>query len=217
MKRLEREVYDPALVSAMLDEMNILNLGMNDEDGTPYIVPLSFGYEMAGSSLVIYFHCRKDGKKVDLLRKDPRVCAEFSIFNDFPDKRYKGHYHDYRSVIAKGKAELISYEDDPVLWERGYDLLYTCNHRDIKPLSERKAVPAMYIGVIRCPFENVTAKSEFPIRSREDVPFVNVYERETDEKPFDLSDIISDRRARQEKGETGIKRTDAMSSIPRYD
>ncbi|MFR6154129.1 MAG: hypothetical protein ACLUJI_05460 [Faecalibacillus faecis] len=45
----------------------------------------------------------KIGKKVELIKKDSRVCVEFSIFNDFPDKKYKGHGHDYRCVITKGK------------------------------------------------------------------------------------------------------------------
>ena len=64
---------------------------------------MSFGFEMTDTHLNVYTHFMKVGKKVELLKKDPRVCIEFSIFNDFPDKKYKGHYHDYRSVIAKGK------------------------------------------------------------------------------------------------------------------
>ena len=47
--------------------------------------------------------------------------------------------------------------------------------------------------------KDVTAKSEFPLRSVEDVPFLNVYEQEDDEVPFDISDIIADRKARRDK------------------
>ena len=170
MLRFEREVYQPHLIKAMLDEMMIVNVGINDEDGVPYVVPLSFGFEMTDENL-----------------------------NDFPDRKYKGHVHDFRSVIAKGTIRLLNYDDDPVLWEKGYNLLYTCNNREIKPLSSRKTVPNMYIGVITCPLSQVTAKSEFPIRTVEDVPFINVYEMEDDDTPFDLSDIIQDRRERMKK------------------
>ncbi|WP_276931992.1 hypothetical protein [Dubosiella newyorkensis] len=31
----------------------------------------------------------KIGKKIDLLKKDARVCLEFSAFNDFPDRLIK--------------------------------------------------------------------------------------------------------------------------------
>ena len=193
MRRFEREVVDHKLIEAMLKEMNIANIGMNDEDGYPYVVPTNFGFEMTDTHLNIYTHFMKVGKKVDLLKKDPRVCVEFSIFNDFPDKKYKGHYHDYRSVIAKGKMKMLDYKDDPETWEKGHNFLYTCNHREIKPLSERKVVPGIYIGVIECDLKDVTAKSEFPLRTVEDVPFLN------DEIPFDISDIIADRKARMNK------------------
>ena len=33
MRRFEREVVDYELIKAMLKEMNIANIGMNDEDG----------------------------------------------------------------------------------------------------------------------------------------------------------------------------------------
>ena len=45
MRRFEREVVDYKLIEAMLQEMNIINVGMNDEDGFPYVVPMSFGFE----------------------------------------------------------------------------------------------------------------------------------------------------------------------------
>lgn len=194
MFRFEREVKEKELIAAMLDQIQILNLGMNDVDGYPYVVPISYGYEMKEDKLIVYTHFTKKGKKVDLLKRDPHVSLTFSIFNDFPDKKYKGHYHDYRSVMAKGIMRMIEYKDDPIEWEKGYNLMYTCNHREIKPLSDRKVIPVMYIGVITCDMKDVTAKSEFPLRKVEDVPFINVYDMPDDETPFDISDIIKKRR-----------------------
>ena len=194
MIHYEREVVDHKLIEAMLKEMTIVNIGINDEDGYPYVVPTNFGFEMENNKLIVYIHCMKAGKKVNLMKKDPRVCLEFSMFNDFPDRPYKGHYHDYRSVIAKGEVVLYTYKDNPEIWEKGYNLMYTCNHRDIKPLKDRPAVPNMYIGVITCDMNNVTAKSEFPIRTVDDVPFINVYDMEEDTIPFDISDIIANRK-----------------------
>ena len=52
----------------------------------------------------------------------------------------------------------------------------------------------MYIGKITCPLSKVTAKSEFPIRTKEDIPFINVYDMPDDEQPFDISDIIAQRK-----------------------
>ena len=62
MRRFEREVVDYELIKAMLKEMNIANIGMNDEDGYPYVVPTNFGFEMTDTHLNIYTHFMKVGK-----------------------------------------------------------------------------------------------------------------------------------------------------------
>ena len=199
MIHFEREVVDYKLMNEMLKMFDTVHIAMNDNDGYPYVLPISYGYELTDTELTVFIHFMKKGKKVELFKNNPKVALAFSDFNDFPDRKYKGHYHDYRSVLAKGIITLLEYKDDPELWEKGYNLLYTCNNRDIKPLSDRKVIPNMYIGVIRCPLETVTAKSEFPLRTIEDVPFMNVYEKELDDTPFDISDIIQDRKARMKK------------------
>lgn len=197
MRRYEREVTDPALIKAMLDLFDEVTVGINDTDGFPYLVPLNFGYEMSDTELDVVTHCAKEGKKVDLMKRDNRVCLSFSLFNDFPEFRYKGHHHDYRSVTAKGRIELIAYEDNPELWEKFYNLMYTCNHREIKPLAERKVIPPLYMGIIRCDLKDVTAKSEFPLRKVEDVPFMDVKNLPMDTTPFDIRDLIEAHRPKK--------------------
>lgn len=46
----------------------------------PYVVPLSYGYELKEDSLVLYFHCAKEGRKLNILRCNDKVC--FTIFNE---------------------------------------------------------------------------------------------------------------------------------------
>ena len=196
MLRYDREVTDHQLIFDMLKLFHQVNMGLHDEDGYPYVVPLNFGYEMDEDNLYVYVHFSKKGHKLDLMRKDNRVCLAFNAFHDFPDRKWKGHVHDYRSVIAKGTIEVLDGKEDYETFETGYNLLYTCNNRDIKPLSKRPALPPMYIGKITCPLSMVSAKSEFPIRCKEDVPFIDVYQMPDDDQPFDLSDIIAKRKRR---------------------
>ena len=47
---------------------------MADEAG-PYIVPLNFGF----SDDSLYFHSAHKGRKIDILKKNPRVCFEFDL------------------------------------------------------------------------------------------------------------------------------------------
>lgn len=194
MLHFEREVTEIELIEAMLNQFHHVNLGLHDTDGYPYVVPVNFGFEIIEDKLYVYTHFMKKGHKLDLMRNNPKVCLEFSMFHDFPDRPYKGHRHDYRSVIAKGEIQIIDAKEDYETFKKGYNLLYTCNNREIKPLESRKTLPAMYIGLIICDMKNVTAKSEFPLRKVEDVPFLNVYEMPEDLEPFDISDIIEKRK-----------------------
>ncbi len=190
MIHFERQVIDPVLINEMLKLFDHVNVGMNDQDGVPYVVPTNFGYEMDDTTLRVYLHMMKHGKKVTLLQQDARVCLTWSLFNDFPYHPYKGHRHDYRSVIAKGILHFYDGNDDYEIFKKGYDLLYTCNQREIVPLESRKSIPNMYICEVVCSLKDVTAKSEFPLRTIEDVPMLDVYSAEEDHTPFDLTDII---------------------------
>jgi nitroimidazol reductase NimA-like FMN-containing flavoprotein (pyridoxamine 5'-phosphate oxidase superfamily) len=43
------------------------------DGGDPYVVPVSFGYD--GDS--VYFHSAREGKKIDVIAANPRVCVQF--------------------------------------------------------------------------------------------------------------------------------------------
>ena len=180
MRRKDREVTDPLLIEAMLEQFNTVHLGLYDDD-FPYVVPVNYGFEMKNDKIFFYLHCAKQGKKIDLIKKNPKVCLTMSMFNDFPDHMYKNYRHDYRSVIARGHAKLIDASEDYETFQHGYNLLYTCNNREIVPLESRKVIPNIYICQIECDMKDVTAKSEFPLKTKEDVPFIDVYHIE-DEK-----------------------------------
>ena len=72
-------------------------------------------------------------------------------------------------------------------------MLMTCNDRTMEPLAEHR-VPAMYMLKISCPMDQVTDKSGFPLRTVEDVPFVDVYSVPEDNAPFDIRAIIAKRK-----------------------
>nr|WP_276925443.1 hypothetical protein [Faecalibaculum rodentium] len=126
------------------------------------------------------------------MRKDPRCTLQFHAFRDFPDRTYKVHKHDCRSVTAKGTIEILDRAKAFEAFGHVHEMLMTCNGRTMKPLAEHR-VPAMYMLKITCPMDQVTDKSEFPLRTVEDVPFVDVYSMPEDNTPFDIRDIIAKR------------------------
>ncbi len=95
MRKSEREIADVHEKFAALLRCGYMTLAVEGE-GAPYCVPLNFGAELAGNTLVLYFHCAREGKKLDLLRKNPRV--GFSAANML------------RSVCGTGRAEILEDE-----------------------------------------------------------------------------------------------------------
>jgi nitroimidazol reductase NimA-like FMN-containing flavoprotein (pyridoxamine 5'-phosphate oxidase superfamily) len=69
MRRAEKEVADPAWCRSVLGEAPHLVLALND-DGTPYAVPLCVAVAEDGR---IYLHMAAAGRKLDLVRSDPRA------------------------------------------------------------------------------------------------------------------------------------------------
>jgi uncharacterized protein len=116
MRRQDREITDRELVEDILRRGNVLYLAMCDGD-TPYVLPLSYGYD--GEAL--WIHSAVAGRKVDVLRRAPRV--GFAISPDQELIRGEvscGWSFRYRSVIGEGVVEFVDTPDEQV---RGLDAL----------------------------------------------------------------------------------------------
>ncbi len=78
-------------------------LALSGDGGYPYAVPISYCYD--GSRL--YFHCAKEGHKLDAIRREPR--ASFCVIDQ--DQVVPEEYTTYfRSVIVFGRVTVL--EDD---------------------------------------------------------------------------------------------------------
>jgi nitroimidazol reductase NimA-like FMN-containing flavoprotein (pyridoxamine 5'-phosphate oxidase superfamily) len=72
MRRKDKEITDRQLISDIISKCQVCRLGLACNH-TPYIVPVSFGYD--GDA--IYFHTAKEGKKIDYIAANSSVCFEF--------------------------------------------------------------------------------------------------------------------------------------------
>jgi uncharacterized protein len=73
MRRKEKEIIDAAEIDRVIMEAEVCRLGFAS-GGEPYIVPMNFGYDHGNRRL--YFHSAKEGRKIDALRLESRVCFE---------------------------------------------------------------------------------------------------------------------------------------------
>ena len=73
MRRTDREIKDPNTIWAILRSLPAGHLAMNDA-GKPYGVTMNYLAEPGpDGSAVLYFHGAKEGRKAEILARDPHV------------------------------------------------------------------------------------------------------------------------------------------------
>ncbi len=106
MRRSDREVTEFGAIVDILNRAETIRLGLHDEP-YPYVVPLSFGFEVDGEAITIYFHGAKEGLKHELIAKDPNACIEADVFHRYTE--VPGSVTtEYESVIGFGRCELVA-------------------------------------------------------------------------------------------------------------
>ena len=153
MRKSQREIKDANEVVNVLARCQTIRLGLYDEK-FPYVVPLSFGLEQADGKLFVYFHCAKEGKKVNLIAKNNAVCFEADILNGYV-KTERSATADYQSVIGYGYAERI-FGDEAV---HGIELLM--EHCGFGGFSAKDCVLTDIVAVYKISVETITGKSRF--------------------------------------------------------
>ena len=72
MRRSDREITDRNEILQVMERCDVCRLALNDGE-YPYILPLNFGMEQAGEQIILYFHGATEGKKLNLIARDPRA------------------------------------------------------------------------------------------------------------------------------------------------
>lgn len=186
MVRYERYLYKPEILTAILDLCDIVHVGFQDVNNA-YILPMCFAYEATEESLNIFIHTSKEGYKMKLIERNPRVCCSFAEWRSFPDRPYRNHIHDFRSVVAFGEMHLIDPVTEAEYVERGMKALLAKSNRT--ECHNPKGMGSVNMYVVTCKWENVTGKSEIPVRTPEDVPFVDFYNVESNDEPYYDEDL----------------------------
>jgi uncharacterized protein len=106
VRRADREITDRSDLVEILcaGRYAVLSMCRDDE---PYIVTLSFGYDAGKQAL--YFHCAREGLKLDFIRSNPLVCG--TVIEDCG--YIQGECaHAYRSVVFRGEMHVVEALDE---------------------------------------------------------------------------------------------------------
>lgn len=112
MRRKDREITDISKIYDIISKCHCCRVGFND-GGEVYIVPLNFGFVSSDDGDTFYFHGAGEGRKIDLIKKNP--CVGFEL-----DRNYKlheadiacGHSARFQSVIGNGVISIVTDQEE---------------------------------------------------------------------------------------------------------
>lgn len=120
------------------------------EDGSPYCIAVS--HALVGND--IYFHCAREGHKIDNIVRDSRVCfSAVGKTNILPEK----FTVEYESAVAFGRAEFLEEREEKLSAILKICEKYTPQQMENAEVYARKEIDAMHICRIR--IEHITGKA----------------------------------------------------------
>jgi hypothetical protein len=146
-----QDITDMEQMESIIRRCQICHVGMVDGN-RPYVLAFNFGYE----DQTIWLHTAQEGKKIDVLRRNNRVCIEF----DTDHKLFARHEKvacswrlAYRSVIVHGEALFVDDYEEKM---KGLNIMMkNYSNREFK--YSRPAVDN--IRMIKVPVASITGRS----------------------------------------------------------
>lgn len=106
MRRKDKEIKGFGQLEQILKREKVCRIALSDKE-TPYLVPLSYGY----ADKTLYFHSAVEGKKIEILNTNPKLCFEVeSNLDVVADDLACKWGMKFETVIGFGSAEFI---DEP--------------------------------------------------------------------------------------------------------
>ena len=101
MRRKDKEITDKEKMKGILEAAKYVTIAMCMDD-SPYLVTLSHGYDRKRNC--IYFHCAKEGKKIEFLKANNEVWGQ--ALNDLGYLNGKCN-HLFQTVQFSGKVTFL--------------------------------------------------------------------------------------------------------------
>jgi len=146
-----KDINELRKLEDIISNCKVCRVGMVDVDD-PYVLAMNFGYE----DQTVWLHCAKEGKKVDILKRNNKVCLEF----DTDHKLFSRHEHvacswrmAYRSVLIRGNALFVEDYDEKI---KGLNI-FMKNYSDREFEYSKPSVDNILI--IKIPIESITGRS----------------------------------------------------------
>jgi len=113
MRKKEREITNFKEIEEIIEKSDVCRIALSN-DNIPYIVTMNFGYKR-GDNPALFFHCAREGKKIDIIKRNNTVCFQMDIDHELV-KANMGCQCSmlYRSVVGMGKISFITKKEDKI-------------------------------------------------------------------------------------------------------
>jgi uncharacterized protein len=106
MRRQDRQLSESGEIEKIIAKADVCRIALADNND-PYIVTMNFGYS-GGENGCFYFHCAKEGRKLEMIRKNSHVCFEL----DTDHELYSGEMGcdwgmKFSSVVGYGNISIV--------------------------------------------------------------------------------------------------------------
>ena len=153
MRRADREITGIPEKLALVEQCKVCRLGLCADD-EPYIIPLNYGYTFVNDTLTLYFHSALEGRKLDIIRRNNRVCFEIDSEHKLVEADTAcGHGFSFASIIGFGIIELISAAEEKTFalnilmkHQTGQDIQYTYTEAQLNAVCVYKMKADKFTG-----------------------------------------------------------------------
>lgn len=109
MRRKNKEVTDLKWMEGILRKGQVIHLGLASPDGTPYVVPMGYGF----GDGAVYIHGARAGLKNELIAVNPRVSFNVSLDVELVSEAVGADFSmKYKSVSGCGNARELTALDE---------------------------------------------------------------------------------------------------------
>lgn len=113
MTKREHQITDRAEILDILDRSMIVHIGLVDGD-EPYVVPMNYGYTMDENGMLsIIIHGAVKGRKLDIMRRNPKVFLEMECdVQPFEGNLPCQYGTAYKSLMGRGRAVILETPEE---------------------------------------------------------------------------------------------------------
>ena len=114
MRRKDREITDFSKTISIIDACDCCRLGLVDINEA-YIVPMNFGYDIIDNQIILYFHCAKEGRKIDLLPCQSVVSFEMDTKHQLTEGKTGCDFSClYQCVMGTGSLTIVADTEEKI-------------------------------------------------------------------------------------------------------